>query len=502
VSLYNLVSEPFDFVLIGGTGDLACGKLLPALYLRDFFGQLASTTRIIGVATAKHDSLSYRNLTREAIKAKVKLKDLKEDILAKFLQRLFYVRVGNEEIGFASLKELLDERPDYLRMFYLAIPPTSFADLCHKISTYELATSTSRIILEKPIGLDRESAKHINAIVESAFSEDRIYRVDHYLCKETVQNLVVLRFANVLFEPVWNSRYIDHVQITVAEKIGILGRKNYYDLVGALRDMVQNHILQLLCLVAMEPPCTLTSDRIRDEKLAVLRSLKPILPKEVCTFTVRGQYDRGVCRCEPVLSYREEVGNSDSQTETFVALKVEVNNCRWAGVPFYLRTGKRMPSTSSDIVVTFKEPPKHIFNNQQNIIDKPNRLVIKLRPDDGAKLLLTTKNPESSKGDFQFVSFGASLSANYNAEALGAYEKLIAYLISGNQTFFMRHDEIESAWRWIDTIIEGWKVTPSSLRFYRSGTWGPMEAVDFIKKDGRMWYEEPFYTDNANEDQS
>ncbi|MBP0573091.1 glucose-6-phosphate dehydrogenase, partial [Mycobacterium tuberculosis] len=377
----TITVECFDFVAFGGTGDLVRRKLLPALYHRELAGQIAGPTRIIGVARSEHDAESWRTFAEEALRAYLKPEEIEAETLARFLARLHYARVDARGAdGLRALQAVLAGSDERTRVFYLATSPDIFGETCRNLADAGLVTDKSRVVVEKPVGKSGASAKVVNDAVGAVFPEEHIYRIDHYLGKETVQNLMALRFANMLFEPVWDAAHIDHVQITVAETLGLEGRGGYYDTAGALRDMVQNHMLQLLCLVAMEPPASFEADSVRDEKLKVLKSLKHIGEREVAHVTVRGQYEAGASAGGPVPGYLEEVGSAESRTETFVALKAEVGNWRWAGVPFYLRTGKRLPNRVSEIVITFKAIPHSIFDENAGEIQR-NQLIIRLQPD-------------------------------------------------------------------------------------------------------------------------
>jgi len=344
------------------------------------------------------------------------------------------------------------------------------------------------VVIEKPIGSDLASATVINNDVASAFDEKHVFRIDHYLGKETVQNLLALRFGNVLFEPLWNARRIDHVQITVAETVGLEKRGAYYDNAGALRDMVQNHILQLLCMVAMEAPASLDADAVRDEKLKVLRSLKAIDQNNAILHTVRGQYRAGASNGGAVPGYLEDLGKPSSNTDTFVAIKAEVDNWRWAGVPFYLRTGKRLPARVSEIVIEFKEIPHSIFLPSAGPI-APNKLVLRLQPDEGVKLWLMIKSPGPGGLRLQEVPLDMSFAEAFGVSQPDAYERLLLDVVRGNLTLFMRRDEVEAAWSWVDPILAAWKASPEAPKPYTAGTWGPSASVALIERDGRTWHD-------------
>ncbi|MCY4509895.1 MAG: glucose-6-phosphate dehydrogenase, partial [Acidobacteria bacterium] len=375
----------FDCVVFGATGDLTARKLLPALFYRFRDGQIPETSRIIGASRSELSLDAFREHARDALKRFVPAADLTDDVLGRFLDHVDYVAVdGAGDSGWTDLVAKLDERPDQVRPYYLATSPDLYGSICRNLAAHGLVGEKSRVVLEKPIGKDLKSARAINDAVGEVFPESQIFRIDHYLGKETVQNLLSLRFANTIFERLWTSDVIDHVQITVAETVGVEGRAGYYDTSGAMRDMLQNHILQLLCLTAMESPLNLEANSVRDEKLKVLRALKPITTHDIQSVTVRGQYVAGAVDGKPVEGYLAELGH-ESRTETFVAMKVEIQSGRWAGVPFYLRTGKRLPQKLSEIVVQFRPSPFSIFP-EEAFGREPNRLVIRLQPQEGMKL--------------------------------------------------------------------------------------------------------------------
>jgi glucose-6-phosphate 1-dehydrogenase len=471
----------FDFVLFGATGDLATRKLLPSLAHREAEGVLPPRGRVIclGRRQASTEAFVARALRHAA--------DLDEAVLARFRDRIRYLPMdATDPRGHAELAALLGDTAA-VRVFFLAVAPDLFAPICGRLAEAGSVTPASRVVLEKPIGHDLASSREINDAVGRVFAEDQIYRIDHYLGKETVQNLMVLRFANTLFERPWSAADIDHVQITCAETIGVEGRGDYYENAGALRDMVQNHMLQLLCLVAMEPPTALDKDSVRDEKLKVLRAIRPIEGGAVQSATVRGQYGAGAIDGAPVGSYLADIGASASDTETFVALKAEIANFRWSGVPFYMRTGKRVPSRTSEIIVAFK-PPRHSIFPASAGTPAANQLVIRLQPDEGISQLTTMKAPGSGR----MVLMPASLRLSFG-EAGGrvpeAYERLLTDVIRGDATLFMRRDEVEASWRWIEPIIEGWRASAQRPLRYAAGTWGPSAAIALIERDGRSWHE-------------
>jgi len=481
--------DPFDLIVFGGTGDLAHRKLFPALFRRYLDGQFSAPTHIIGVSRGQMSSAEYRATIAQALQ-QFAGEAASAETLKTFLDMIDYVSldVGAED-GWSVLEKHLSGDPSRVRAFYLAMAPDRFGVIAKQLAAHSLVTPASRIIVEKPIGRDSASAARINDAIGAVFSEGQIFRIDHYLGKETVQNLMALRFANALFEPLWNSAHIDHVEITVAESIGVEGRAAYYDAAGALRDMVQNHLLQLLCLIAMEPPNSMQADSVRDEKLKVLKSLSPIDASNAATLTVRGQYRAGASNGGAVPSYTQDVGNEKSATETFVALKVSVANWRWAGAPFYLRTGKRLPQRVSEVVVVFRPIPHSIFNVESGKISK-TRLVIRLQPDEGIKLWLMLKEPGAGGMRLRYVPLDMNFAEAFQIYAPEAYERLLMDVIRGNATLFMRRDEVEAAWRWIDPIREAWSQLNEPPRPYFAGTWGPAAAIALVERDGRSWNEE------------
>ncbi len=472
--------DPFDLVIFGATGDLARRKILPGLYRRFWAGQMPEGSRIIGAARTEQDADAWRASIRAAIEEFVAKSKHEAEVIDRFLACLDYVAIDvRGDGGWETLRDMM--RQEVTQAFYFSVGPGLFGDLAERLHRYKIACETCRIVVEKPFGRDLDSAKALNATLAAHFDEQQIYRIDHYLGKETVQNLMAVRFANVLFEPLWNSQFIDHVQITVAEEVGVGGRGGYYDKSGAMRDMVQNHLMQLLCLTAMEPPSRFEPDAVRDEKLKVIRALDPLETHDI----VRGQYRAGA---EP--SYLDDVEDPDSRTESFIALKVHVANWRWNGTPFYLRTGKRMKARTSEIVVQFKEPPHSIF--EEDTGQRANMLSIRLQPDEGMDLRVTIKEP--GPGGMRLVDVPLDMSF---ADALGpeaadvpdAYERLIMDVIRGNQTLFMRGDEVEAAWAWTDPVVAGWVDRGDRPMPYEPGSAGPEDALILLHRDGRRWRE-------------
>lgn len=486
----RLVVDPFDYVVFGGTGDLARRKLLPALYNREFDGQLPDEARIIGVSRKHQSHQDYRVEIEAALHAHVDAACIDTSVLAKFMNRIFYVAAdAASSEGWSELSKLLADGAHRVRAFYLATGPDLFGPISDNIKAHSLITTKTRVVVEKPLGDDLSSARTINDRIGRIFEEDQIYRIDHYLGKESVQNLMALRFANALFEPLWNSAHVDHVQITVAESVGVEGRGDYYDKSGALRDMVQNHILQLLCLVAMEAPVDLDADAVRGEKLKVLRALRPLSGGAVDINTVRGQYRSGASENGPVPGYLDEISDKSSRMETFVAIKAEVANWRWAGVPFYMRTGKRLAKRMSEIVVCFKPVPHSVFDDNAGAL-RPNALVIRLQPDEGVKLQLMIKDPGLGGMRLSQVPLNMSFINAFGVRNPDAYERLLLDVVRGNATLFMRRDEVEAGWTWIDPIRRAWDDSREQPKSYTAGTWGPSAAVALIERDGRTWLED------------
>ncbi|MEI7970540.1 MAG: glucose-6-phosphate dehydrogenase [Betaproteobacteria bacterium] len=480
--------EPFDLVVFGATGDLARRKLLPALFHRDLAGQIPPEARILGSSRTAMDQAGFRAMAREAIAAGDPAASGTAE-LDRFIERLDYAAADAAAASaLAPLGEKLSARPDRIRVFYLATSPELFGPVCGHLRAHGLVTPGARVVLEKPIGKDLESSRAVNDAVGAVFPEQGIYRIDHYLGKETVQNLMALRFANALFEPLWNAAHVDHVQITAGESLGVEGRAGYYDTAGAMRDMVQNHLLQLLCLVAMEPPSSITANAVRDEKLKVLKALEPITRQSLPASVVRGQYRAGVAGGASVPGYAEELGAA-SRTETFVAIKSTIANWRWAGVPFYLRTGKRLPERVSEIVVCFRPIPHSVFGDRAGAIHS-NHLVIRLQPDEGVKLWLMIKDPGPGGMRLKQVPLDMSFAEAFGVRNPDAYERLLMDVVRGDQTLFMRRDEVEAAWTWVDPVLDLWRESGEPPKPYAAGTWGPSAAVALIERDGRTWHED------------
>lgn len=471
-------------LLFGATGDLSRRMLLPSLYALHEDGLIDPGLRIVGTARSEHDDAGFREFAHQALDEFLPEDRKDETKLASFLERLEYQTLDASNIdGFADLATKLGDTSCGLSIF-LSTAPALFEPTILGLRRAGLAHENVRIGLEKPLGNDLASSRRINDAVAAGFAEDQIFRIDHYLGKETVQNLIALRFANMMFEPLWNASNIDHVQITVSETVGLEGRKGFYDDTGALRDMVQNHMLQLLALTAMEPPRDYDATSIRDEKVKVLRALRPVKAEEM----VRGQYRSGAVKGESVAGYPEDLGEA-SDTETFVAIKAHVDNWRWQGVPFYLRTGKRLAERRSEIVVQFKQVPHNIFSERGG---KPraNRLVIRLQPEEYVRLQVMAKEPGLDRGGIVLreVNLDLSLTTAFaKARRRIAYERLLLDLIEGQQTLFVRRDEVEAQWTWVDAIRAVWAADSMECKPYASGSWGPNAAIALTERDGRSW---------------
>lgn len=480
--------EPFDMVIFGATGDLARRKLIPALFHRWCDGQIPEPSRIITTAREEMSTEDFLARAAETVNGNGANSE-RQARWAEFSRLVTYVRADadGEGEGWTALKEALNGDPTKIRVFYLALPPSVYGPVCAAIDRHGLVTPRARIVLEKPIGHNFHSARAINEAVGAVFDESAIFRIDHYLGKETVQNLLVLRFANMLLEPVWNANGIDHVQITVAETLGAGERAGYYDRAGALRDMVQNHLLQLMCLVAMEPPHSLDGDAVRAEKLKVLRALRLVRAEGAKKDVVRGQYTAGVIGGSPVPGYAEEVGGT-TKTETFVAIRAHIDNWRWAGVPFYMRTGKRMSARRSEIIITFKPVPHDIIQADAGVL-QPNRLVIRLQPDEGVKLMMMTKDPGPGGMRLRYVPLNLSYAEEFEEDYPDAYERLLMAVVRGNLALFMRRDEVEAAWRWTDGVIQAWQDGANALHTYAAGTDGPQQSALMLSRDDREWFD-------------
>jgi glucose-6-phosphate 1-dehydrogenase len=479
-----------DLLIFGARGDLAGRKLYPALYHLHNCDLLPANLRIRALARQDLDIADFFRDMKERVRRYVDDTRWSEEVWQAYAARFTYHRLDfGDDAAYSALAEVLDAREPAL--FYLATPPALFGPICERLGAAGCLQGDCRVLLEKPIGHDLESCRAVNDKVARYFSEDSTYRVDHYLGKETVQNLLVLRFANRFINTQWDQSCVDHVQITVAEPIGIEGRWGYYDGVGQLRDMVQNHLMQLLCLVAMEPPNSMTASGIRDEKVKIVRALRRFDATTVRDHAVRAQYTKGWFRGDPVPGYLEEEGGaSESNTETFVALKAFIDNWRWANVPFYLRTGKRMPDKVTEIVISYKALPHNIFASAADRNGAYNRLVIRLQPNEGIEMQMLSKQ-HSLRNRMALETRVLNLDFLRSSELEripDAYERLFLDAINGDQSLFVGREEIEESWRWCDALIEAWQEDETPLQTYQAGSWGPTKAELLIEKDDRSWH--------------
>jgi glucose-6-phosphate 1-dehydrogenase len=496
--------EPCAIVIFGATGDLAQRKLLPTLAHLWHDHPLKESFCIVAFARRPMNDEQWRAMVLESINKYMSADDrLDSEAQRAFAARLFYCQADiNSDDGYRRLADLLatldrTQGTQGNRIYYLSTPPEldpviiehlGRAGLNQSAQQHDGHASWSRLIVEKPFGHDLATAQQLNREIGNVFREDQIFRIDHYMGKETVQNILALRFANGIFEPLWNQKYIDHVQILVAESLGIESRSEYYESEGAIRDMVQNHIMQVLCLTCMEPPVDFDADAIRDEKVKLLRAIPLFTPEQVAERTVRGQYTAGVVGSDSVVGYKQEKGvNPNSTTETYVALKLFIENWRWADVPFYIRTGKRLPTRSTEVTVQFKRVPHQLYNPSETKGLVPNRLTIRIQPDEGISLKFAAKVPGAAQ-HLASVDMNFSYNSAFGIESPDAYERLIADCMVGDSTLFIRRDEIEASWRLIDSITSVWQSMPAdTVHLYPAGTWGPEAANALIEKDGRSW---------------
>lgn len=474
------------FILFGATGDLAMRMLFPSLWWLHAEGQLPDGLRIIGVGRTAMDDEAFRQAVDNAVIERAG--DADRAARKAFLKRIAYVPLDAHDAGaYAALAEAIGDADE--KTYYLSTSPALYGAISANLKASGLADRRSRILIEKPLGRDLASCREINSAIAEAFTEDNTFRIDHYLGKETVQNILALRFANTMFEPLWSAVSIDHVQITIAETVGVEGRWSYYDDYGAIRDMAQNHLLQLLCLVAMEPPASLDPDSVRNEKVKVLRSLRAITAETINQDTVRGQYAPGVSDGASVPGYLSETGAEPSDTETFVAIRAHIDNWRWAGVPFYLRTGKRMPERKTQIFIQFRRVPHSIFHDPSMT---PNQLIIDLQPEEEITLLLMNGTPGLTEGGMRLrpLPLNLSLTNAFRKDRPRrriAYERLLYDALRGRSTLFVRRDEAEAAWEWIDAIVDGWRENGGAPKSYPAGAWGPPGAYAMIERGGRSW---------------
>jgi glucose-6-phosphate 1-dehydrogenase len=492
--------EPCVMVIFGATGDLTHRKLMPALYNLSVEGYLPPGFTVVGFARRPKTDEQFRAEMREAVDQFSRRRPVDEAVWESFARGLFYCSsTFNDADGYTRLGTLLSQIDQERntggnRVFYLATPPDAYAEIVQRLGEAHLGRPTdlhergwSRLIVEKPFGRDLHSAQELNQQIQTVFRERQIFRIDHYLGKETVQNILVFRFANGMFEPIWNRQYVDHVQITVAESLGLEGRGEYYDQTGPLRDMVQNHMLQLLTLVGMEPPVAFDADAVRDEKVKVLHAIKPFSPAEVIDSTVRGQYIAGAILGQPVSGYlEEEEVPPDSRTPTFAALRLSIDNWRWAGVPFYLRTGKRLPKRVTEIAVQFRPAPQRLFQQVATHVES-NTLAMQIQPDEGISIRFIAKLP-GQQIRLRSVEMDFSYGSSFGVETADAYERLLLDAMLGDSTLFTRRDEVEAAWGLITPIVDVWETLDSDeAPTYPAGTWGPDEATELIQHDGRRW---------------
>jgi glucose-6-phosphate 1-dehydrogenase len=487
------VATPASLLTIfGATGDLAQRMLLPSLYSLQAEGLLPKDLRILGTGRSELDREGFARMVETAIAERIPESERSDAALRGLIERVDYCAASvDDDASMASLAERVQQLRAGDVLYHLSTAPRFYVAACHALGAHGAAGGGTRVMLEKPIGKDLASAKAINDGVAKVFDEDRVYRVDHYLGKEGVQNLIALRFGNALFEPLWNARHIEQIQITVAETVGVEGRGDYYDDSGALRDMLQNHLLQLLCLVAMEPPAQFEPTALRNEKIKVLQSLRVIGRDEVATEFVAGQYGRGAIDGVAVPGYASELGR-ESDTETFVAMRAHVDNWRWSSVPFYLRTGKRMPARCTEIYLQFRKVPHSIFGGTTAADMRPNGLLIRLQPEECIELDLMSKTPGLDRAGLRLsqVSLDLDMHAQFSTSRKRlAYERLYLDAIEGNGTLFVRRDETEAAWQWVDTILHGWHASATAPRPYPAGTWGPSAAISLIERHGHSWRE-------------
>ncbi len=506
-------ASPVTLVIFGASGDLTKRKLLPALYALAHDRLLPERFAVIGFARREKTSAAFRDEMRAGVEEFSRLRPVSAEVWDRVAGSLYYVSGSFEDPGgYERLRDVMQEQdgesgPSRNRIFYLATPPSAYPVIVARLGAAGLVTDAwdgpdeavagtgwSRIIVEKPFGRDLDSARALNADLHRVFRERQIYRIDHYLGKETVQNILTFRFGNSIFEPLWNRRYVDHVQLLVGEDVGVEGRGGYYDSAGAVRDMVQNHMLQLLSLVAMEPPATFEADAVRDEKVKVLRAIRPISVDPETDRTVRGQYVSGMLRGKKIPAYADEPGvEEETATETYAALHLEIDNWRWAGVPFYLRTGKALPKRVTEVTIQYRQPPLLLFQDMANPghpprdVVEPNRLTLRIQPEEGITLRVGLK-PPGPRISLVPAHLGFSYQQTFKVEPAEAYERLLLDCMLGDATLFIRRDEVETAWALVTPVLKAWAAAGrTGLTYYPAGNWGPKEADRFIQADSREW---------------
>ncbi|MCP4274538.1 MAG: glucose-6-phosphate dehydrogenase [Gammaproteobacteria bacterium] len=483
------MKKVFDLVIFGGSGDLSMRKLLPAMYRSYEQGNVSDNSKIMVSCRTQHDFDNMKHTIKDKLQKFLEQDSFSDEQWQKFecLIEPVLLDLTDLEKGWETFASKFESNPDRIRVFYLAVVSSIYGIACDNLAKMNLITENSRLIVEKPLGYDYPSAEAINEKMSEYFEEDQIYRIDHYLGKDTVQNLLTLRFSNFLFENMWDSKAIDHIEISITEQVGLEGRAGFYGDVGAMRDMVQNHLLQLLCLLAIDSPNQLSSDAIRIEKVKVLQALKPILDEDIDKSTVRGQYVSGLINNEKVAGYLDELGDYKNNTETYVALKVFIDNWRWAGVPFYLRTGKRLNNRIADIIVQFKDVTHNVYAIENKKL-KPNQLIITLQPEEKIQLRLMANDIAGGTSSLEPILLNLDFEKNPEHPHSTAYQRLIMDVINGNSTLFIHRDEVTAAWQWIDPIIQHWIDNESSPELYSAGSWGPKKADDIFEKAGQHWH--------------
>lgn len=475
----------FDFVIFGGAGDLALRKLIPGLYRAHCEGALPEGARIIPTLRNAQGVVEYHQKVREAAEKHLNAGEFDAAKWADYEKRIVpvFVDIAKNDENWAALADLLNKSGNKNRVFYLSTPPSVFSVACKHLSENGLITEDARVVVEKPLGYDAVSAEEINSQIAEYFREDAIFRIDHYLGKEAVQNILALRFGNRMFENLWDAATVDHVQITISETVGLEGRASFYDGAGAMRDMVQNHIMQLICLVAMEPPASMTAEHIRQEKVNLVRSLRPLVGDNVKANTVRGHYVAGTLNGKDVPGYLEELGQ-ESKTETYAAIRAHVDTPRWKDVPFYLRTGKRMQARFAEIVIQYKD----IEGAYSKLGVVPNRLVIRLQPQETVQVIMEAKDFSSHEMRLRPVVMDVNFNKIYPDVVADAYKRLMLDAAAGDASLFIHRNEVDAAWGWVDPIIEAWQRPENKPHEYVAGSWGPKAADELLEQDGRQWF--------------